>query len=1177
MVGILRTNAMGSVRIKAGNASLQGGATVGVDILIDSAASLTVGDLSATGDIALRSRTGSLTVGRLIAGDDIVLRAAQGITATLLRAGGVEHLGVGDQLFAGDPTMLGEAFDLQGGVVDVRSAGGAISIGGAEAPGDVRLQTTGGAVSISGLVMAGGDILADGGSVTATGSLTAGRDVALYGRAGGVSVASIQAGDDIVVWASGDVAASGELKSGQGAAARGVGDRLLAATMSTALFGEATDADSGIIDLRGAGVRLGGPITAGGPGARLRLRSTGAATLGDATVSGDIAIDSAGDLTAGALRADRDIALRASGGAIALASATAGDDIVLRAAQSVTVSGQLSAGQGADEAGAADGLYALGATTLGGGLDLAGQTIDIASETGSVTAMGRLMAGTDVRLRASAGAVSAGEAQAARDVLLDGRSVEAGAVTAGRDIAIRASAGGLRLGSASAGDDLVLRAAGDIQVTGALSAAGGAEGDGVGDRLFAIDPSSLGGTFDLAGRNIDVKATSGAITTQGALTATQDIRMQASGAIAAGGEIDAARDLLLDGDSVSAAALRAARDVAVRARVGSIALASVSAGDDVVLRAAGDLRVTGAVTAGGGADGEGAGDRLFATDRMALAGDLDLAGAAIDARARGAIAMGGTATAAGDARFQTLGAGAISLAAVTAGGDILADGAAVQAAGQLSAGRDVAVRGRAGTVDLASITAGDDIAIRATGDVRVTGALASGSGPSASGAADRLISAAESGAILRLVDPLAATASIEGFGLSAGDIDIRSGGSIALAGEVTAAGSSSLRLQAAGRIAAAGVTAGDSVFARAGDLSLGGAWRARTVRLEVTAAGGLALGEGVTAPSGGLALSSAAIGMIDAPTLQIFLGDSSGSMRGAALSIGALGIDVARIRTALEFYAGPLSEVVISGAFAPTSGAANTTTVRIGAPSAVGDWTPRSIKVVANRGGSIGASTTATGRLFTDVRAFGSVELNATGDILIGYQDFIDKLSATPAASVAQAIKTFIAAQTASGPRMLITAGTLTLRADGKVAQQDTSGLLGSVPTGLYLLGGASGAPQLLLGRTSVASAGGVRLPDFIELNGALTAGATIMTGQSVSLANVIAFDRGVAPSGYYRLNSCAILQPGSCTPSAVHSNVSIAPDQLTGLTLEDHTAAAGTADPTVASATNEEVWKDPN
>ena len=44
----------------------------------------------------------------------------------------------------------------------------------------------------------------------------------------------------------------------------------------------------------------------------------------------------------------------------------------------------------------------------------------------------------------------------------------------------------------------------------------------------------------------------------------------------------------------------------------------------------------------------------------------------------------------------------------------------------------------------------------------------------------------------------------------------------------------------------------------------------------------------------------------------------------------------------------------------------------------VGDWTPGVIKVIANSGGSIGFSTTTTGRTFNEIRAFGSVELNAS-------------------------------------------------------------------------------------------------------------------------------------------------------------------------------------------------------
>ena len=1176
-VDIFKTNAQGSARIKAGNVSLNGGATVGVDILIDSGASLVVGDLSALGDIALRSRLGSLVVGRLFAGDDIVLRAAQGIVANSLTVGGVERVGVADQLFAADPIALGASLSLVGNTVDVRTAGGPIALVNAQSTGDVRLQAAAGDVGISGVVVAGRDILADGASVTATGSLTAAGDVALYGRAGAVSVGSVSAGDDIVIRANGDVTASGDLKSGQSASTVGLGDQLAAATGTLSLFGETADLEGGVIDLRGAAIMLGGAVTAEGDNAHLRLQSAGATTLSDADLTGDISIDAGGDVTAGALRAGRDVAIRSSAGGLSIQSATAGDDVVLRAAGAVAIRGQVATGAGADQAGAGDGLFALSPITLGGGFDLAGRTIDIRSAAGGVAAAGQLAASGDVRLQASNGLVSAGDVKAGRDVVLDGGAVRAGAVEAGRDIALRASAGGLTLGSAVAGDDVVLRAMGDTSVSGAVTAAGGADSEGAGDRLFGLDPSALGEAFDLAGGSIDMKSISGGVVVLGAMTAVDDIRLLAAGTVAAG-DIRSGRDVLLDGGAVTGGVVRGGRDVAVRGQRGSVTLGSVAAGDDAVIRAAQAITLTGLASAQGADDAFGAGDRLFATDRTALAGDLDLTGANLDVRGRGAILLGGTATAGRDARFQTAGDGAVSLADVSAGGDVLADGGAVRASGRLAAARDVALRARAGAVELASVTAGDDIAIRATGAVRASGAVNSGGGANASGAADRLVSAAEGGMLMRLTDPTAATAAVEGFTLGGADIDIRSGEAVSLAGDVAAAGVSSVRLQAAGRISVAGVSAGDTIFARGADLVLGGAWRAKTARIEITASGGLALGEGVTAGAGGLSLSSRQIGLIDAPTVQIFVGDSAGTQRGAALAIGSLDIDVARIRTSLELYAGPQAEVGIFGAFAPSSGGANTTAVRIGAPNAgVGGWTPKAIRVVANNGGSIGVSTTTGGRTFTDVRAFGAVELNARGDILMGYQDFIDRLSTTSAASVAGVVKSLIAPQTTGGARMLITAGTLTLRADGKVAQQDTAGLLGSTPSGLYLLGGAAGAPQLLLGRTSLSPPGAPGLPEFIELNGALTSATGAMTGQSVSLASVIAFDKGVTPSQYYRLNTCAILQQGSCMPSTGHPTISIAPDQLTGLTLEDHTAAGGTADPTVASATNEEVWKDPD
>ena len=1180
-VNVQRTAAAGSVHIKADNGMLSGGAAAGIDILIDSRSWLMLGDLSASGDIALRARGGALSVGNLTAGDDIVLRATAGVIAGRLQANGPEHAGVGDQLFASDPTGLNGAFNVQGNVIDVKTATGAISIGGAQAGGDVHLQAPG-QIGISGATTSGGNVFAEGSTVT-TGDITASRDIALWAHGGGVNIGAGQAGGTLAVRANGDVTASGGVSSGQGGAGVGLAAQLVSAAGALSFFGQSVGPSVGVIDLSGSNIQIGGAIQTGNGGA-LRLQTAGSVTLADAAVAGDILIQAGGGVTGGNLRSGGDIALQSQSAGVSLISAHAAASIVLRAPGDIAVSGALASDGAIPSAdgAAAQLLASTGSSSIfGAALQPGVGVIDLSAA--KVTIGGSINAKTGgVHLRvASTGTTTLADASVGGDIAVDaGGEVKAGALSAGRDIGVR-SGGGISAVSLSAGVNIVLRSPNDISISGSVTDNGVAgAADGAGARLLAASGASalFGGTSDPAVGSIDLRAAN--IRLGGPVNAASggvNLRLQASGVVAladatVGGEI-----AIDSNGEVTGGSLSAGRDLAVRSATGSVTLAGATAGDDVVLRAAQNVTVTGAMKAGGSTDSVGAGDALFSTDRTALAGDFDLAGGNIDVRARGAITVGGPAGATGDARFQTVGGGAVSLGAVSAGGDVLADGASVTAGGTLSAGRDVAVRGRTGAVKLAALSAGDDIAIRAAGDVQVSGAVSSGTAASANGPADRLISSGEGGAIRRLVDPTAATPSIEAFTLSGGDIDIRSGGAIALGGNVTAGGSSSLHLQAVGKISTAAISAGESIFARGGDFVLGGAWSGKVARLEVTAAGGLALGDGVTAANGGVALSNAAVGQLGASTVQIFVGDSSGAARGGALSIGTLSIDVSKVKTSFELYAGAKTDAVITGVLAPSGAAANSTVLRIGAPNSdAGDWTPGNIRVVANAGGSIGFATTSSGRLFSDVRAFGGVELNAAGDILIGYQDFIDKLSATDAAGVPAAVKTIVTPPSSGGPRILLAAGTLTLRANGKVAQQDTEGLLGSTPTGLYLFGGTATTPALVLGRTSAKATGEVQLPSFIELNGALSANGVMMTGSSASLSNVILFDKGVQPSPNYRLNTCAILQPGSCTSSQVHSTVSIAPDQFTNLTVQDRTAAAGTADPTVASATNEEVWKDP-
>src|SRR5207244_2261727 len=158
-------------------------------------------------DVGVRS-TGSgvgaaVSIGGASAGDDVVIRGNSGVTVTgALSAGGGADSTAGDQ--AGDlmlgaaKSKLGGDLDLVGKTVDVRSSGGAISVGGAvTAETDARFQTeatTGGSVKVAG-VTAGHEVLLDGSGVEATGTLKATEgDVAVRSRGGqAMTLAAISA------------------------------------------------------------------------------------------------------------------------------------------------------------------------------------------------------------------------------------------------------------------------------------------------------------------------------------------------------------------------------------------------------------------------------------------------------------------------------------------------------------------------------------------------------------------------------------------------------------------------------------------------------------------------------------------------------------------------------------------------------------------------------------------------------------------------------------------------------------------------------------------------------------------------------------------------------------------------------------------------------------------------
>ncbi len=851
-------------------------ANAGGDLQFDAATTLTAGGLTAGRDIALVARGGALVLDSGSAGDDLVLRGIGAITVNgnLTATGGTDAAGAADLLFGAAKTALNGDLDLTGKTVDLSSSAGSITVAGAiDADGDARLQTTattGGSIKVA-AITAGQNILLDGGTgagangVEATGTLTATNgDIAVRARDGkAVSLAALVAGDDVALRTTGAVGVSGTVTTGAGTDSAGLADRLVAEVGAVTLEGTSFDLTGSDIDIKAGQITTTALLTAAGTASDVRISGTGALDLAGVKAGQDVLIDGASTVAAGDLEAGRDVGLRSTGAgaAVTLASAEAGDDLVLRAKGDITVTGTLTATGGTDSAAAdqaGDLMFGAAKTALNGDLDLTGKTVDVSSSAGSITVAGAIDADGDARIQTTAttgGSVKVAAITAGQNILLDGgtgagaNGVEAtGTLTATNgDIAVRARDGKTAtLAALVAGDDVALRTSGAVNVSGTITTGAGTDSAGMADRLVAeVGAVTLEGTsFDLTGADIDIKA--GQITTTALLTAagtTSDVRINGTGALDLAG-VKAGQDVLIDGAStVAAGDLEAGRDVGLRSTGAgaAVTLASAEAGDDLVLRAKGDITVTGTLTATGGTDSaaaDQAGDLMFGAAKTALNGDLDLTGKTVDvSSSAGSITVAGAIDADGDARIQTTATtgGSVKVAAITAGQNILLDGGTgagangVEATGTLTATNgDIAVRARDGkTATLAALVAGDDVALRTSGAVNVSGTITTGAGTDSAGMADRLV--AEVGAV-----------TLEGtsFDLTGADIDIKAG-QITTTALLTAAGTTSdVRINGTGALDLAGVKAGQDVLidgastVAAGDLEAG-----RDVGLRSTGAG----------------------------------------------------------------------------------------------------------------------------------------------------------------------------------------------------------------------------------------------------------------------------------------------------------------------------------------------------
>ncbi len=714
--------------------AVTGGAAVSISAGSDGSGNLATGDITATTALALAA-AGNVGVGALSAGTDLVINAAApaGGGAVRVAAGNVRAgLGGGGGLFvqSAGSLDLGQvaaagAIDLRadgGGLVAARLAGadvsvrasGDIAIAGpvagqavALAGSNVRLGDVGATAGIgidaigtlqTGALVAGGDVIlaaaapAGGGAVqVTTGNITAGvARIARVRSAGGMALGAVQATGGIDLAADGGLTAAALAGGDLSVIARG--DLVIAGAVAgrTVELSGASLQTGEIRARNGMALLASGNVTTGALLAdrEIRIDTTAAAvgvvvqvTTGDILAGNDgpgaVEIRSAGGIVAGSVRSRDTIGLYANGGALTAARLDGGD-IVARSSGVVTIGPIV--GEAVDVAGA--GLLI--------GDVVAADAVALAS-TGNVQA-GALSAGSGIRIDAIAG----GRGGSAQVVTGD---ITAGIAGAG-GIAIR-SAGGLALGSVQARDAIGLDAdSGDLTAARIGGAAVTARASGT---MVIAGP--------IAGTSIDLAATR---LTLGAVSATARLDITTVSGLAAGA-LSAGSDLRV------IAATPAGRDPA------TITLADLTAGGEAYVQASGKLSV-GAVRATGaiGLFAEGGdlaaaslagGDiAVAASGNVTIAGPI--AGAAVDV-AGTALALGDITAAAGS-RLRARGGMVV--------GDVAAAGALAVSAGSDGSGALVAGRLRGSDVALAS--AGDLAATRvsAGNNIAISAAAATGGG-----------------------------------------------------------------------------------------------------------------------------------------------------------------------------------------------------------------------------------------------------------------------------------------------------------------------------------------------------------------------------------------------------------------------------------------------------------------
>ncbi|WP_439568311.1 hypothetical protein [Sphingopyxis sp.] len=606
-VTLANSSAAGMLGVNAGGSASLSGVNVGEDILVLAGTTATLANLTAGDDLTAIAAGGIIANGLTTTGtgpDNATLTylpvgptgisgfqinaSAPDLSNIILTASagnvGGGNINAFDNLTltaAGAVTTTGTLRSGQATSIN----GDSIAFAAIDAGSTVNLSA---ANAITGTnIAAGGDINAFGDSIALTGAVTGDASFFAFGLGGPVAVNQADVAGTISIFADGDLTgtfvAGGDVRLNSNAnitasaTANGGYVDFNGITAQGNVFVEAAGnaALTNSAAARMFGVSAGGSATLTGAsaGEDMLVIAGNNASLSGVTAGDDVEVRAVGDLNAANVRAtgagaDTALLVFAGGSGFTInsgegISATDGSDIVLSAGGAIAAA-TLSAGD--DILVTTPGAIAInGAATLG--LGVTGGSSDIRTQGGN-TALAGLNAFTDVLVTATGTLDATGAVAAGRNIAI---------TAAAANLATLASPGGSFVSTLDAGGNLSLVTAGDI-VGGRVRAGGdltltGARIDIVRAQTTGAGPLTLTGTNGVTATNIQAGGTTRLNASNGAVTS--------SGLLSTG-------PVTVTGDSIN---LNTGGNIV-------FAVLDADVGDAVVTNGSGTLTITSSVVAG---------------------------------------------------------------------------------------------------------------------------------------------------------------------------------------------------------------------------------------------------------------------------------------------------------------------------------------------------------------------------------------------------------------------------------------------------------------------------------------------------------------------------------------------------------------------------------------------------